>query len=67
MEPEDLLMCTQEPTTGSYPEPNESSRVLFLYIFVMGYLATVTNGTRRNSDNFLNDICQGSINHEAVH
>jgi hypothetical protein len=25
MEPEGSLLCSQEPTTGPYPEPDESS------------------------------------------
>jgi hypothetical protein len=34
MEPEDSLPCLQQPATGSYPEPDESSLQLpnlFLY------------------------------------
>jgi hypothetical protein len=28
MEPEDSLLCSQDPTTGSYPDPDESNPYL---------------------------------------
>jgi hypothetical protein len=33
MEPDSLLLCSQEPSTGPYPEPDQSSiyhHILFL-------------------------------------
>jgi hypothetical protein len=33
MEPEGSLLCSQEPTTGSYPEPDESRPDLTTLIF----------------------------------
>jgi hypothetical protein len=30
MEPEGSLLCSQEPSTGPYPEPDESNPILSL-------------------------------------
>jgi hypothetical protein len=33
MEPKDSLPCSQEPATGPYPEPGQSSPYLFILSF----------------------------------
>jgi hypothetical protein len=35
MEPEDELLCSQEPATGPYPEPDESSPYFLIHLCVV--------------------------------